>query len=802
MAIKFRCPNPVCGKALRVKDELAGREGACPACGAPVRIPTNSDPVAPEDPEEPVESAAPLRRLSSVQAATAQPAQPQANGPAVRPILYGGMAALALYLVSIFLPWQTATLSGEGLFGGGTQASRAILGITCAPAVVALVVSLAALAFLVWTWLQRRDLLQLAIRIAAVAAILAFVLALGQLLRGGTLAATDGFAFALKIRAQVHATFGIYLALISSFVAVLAFGAVGFVFPAALSRELEPNSTAARPAKAATDTPNTKYRTMPIGAWVAVGSAIAVIAIGGGIAFWLMSPRVQLENLPKVRSGMTLAEVEGLLGPGEVVATQTIPASFNPFGKKGTSSESKTIRWRAEKDGVEQEVSLAFIDGKVMTGFGGGDDAPPTATASGDVNPFGAMAKALTDSANTQGKVPPPVAGDAPQPKPQSRDQIGQAPPARMENPLSRSNGGGMRGAITDLDGALAGLKRGGFDQIRALDWLISAPPVDDRRADVTTALAALLDGPAAPDRPKVATALAAWASPAQLALLIRALDDPDEGVRRVSIGALGKLKDPQAAAPLAKRLSVPSDRGAAARALIALGAEVAPVVQPFLQSDDRAVRTEAANVLRAIGALGSDGGVIVALADLKDRDNGVRVRALKDLARAQPGPTDPRRTETATTLAGLLNDPEGSIRVEAARALAAWAIPENVPVLLDLLGSDSGDLRRAAMEALGRLGDKRAVPLIARRLIDGGDRSQATRALQALGPIAEAETLRYLQHRDAAVRAAACRVLQMAGTRKSVQPLRYIANNDRNRETAQAALNALDGISRRKNAK
>jgi hypothetical protein len=69
------------------------------------------------------------------------------------------------------------------------------------------------------------------------------------------------------------------------------------------------------------------------------------------------------------------------------------------------------------------------------------------------------------------------------------------------------------------------------------------------------------------------------------------------------------------------------------------------------------------------------------------------------------------------------------------------------------------------------------------------------------LGPMAETETLRYLQHRDAAVRAAACRVLQMIGTRKSVQPLRFVANNDRNRESAQAALSALDGISRRKGA-
>jgi HEAT repeat protein len=224
--------------------------------------------------------------------------------------------------------------------------------------------------------------------------------------------------------------------------------------------------------------------------------------------------------------------------------------------------------------------------------------------------------------------------------------------------------------------------------------------------------------------------------------------------------------------------------------------------VQPFLQSQDRAVRSEAAQVLRTLGALNADAVQMQALADLQDRDHGVRVRALQDLARTAPSPTDPHRAETAAILVGLLNDSQVSIRVEAAKALAAWAVPDNVPVLLDAIGADNGDLRRAAMEALGRLGDKRAVPSIARHLLDGGDRAQATRSLQMLGPIAEAETLRYLQHRDGAVRAAACRVLGSAGTRKSVQPLRNIASNDRNRESARAAVEALDGIVRRKSAK
>jgi HEAT repeat protein len=234
---------------------------------------------------------------------------------------------------------------------------------------------------------------------------------------------------------------------------------------------------------------------------------------------------------------------------------------------------------------------------------------------------------------------------------------------------------------------------------------------------------------------------------------------------------------------------------------LIALGDKVAPEVQPLLSSEDRAVRAEAANILRAIGAMDAAAIVTIALADLNDHDNGVRVRALKDLARAQPAADDPRRADVANTLLGLTKDSQLSIRVEATRALAPWVTTANVPALLDLLASDSGDTRHAAMDALGRLGDKRAVTPVAQHLVGGDDRSAATRSLQAMGAVCEAEVLRYLQHRDAAVRVAACRILQVVGTRNSVQHLRNSAT-ERNRDVSRAAQEALDAIARRRSTK
>ena len=808
MAIRFVCPNPKCGKALKVRDELAGLTRPCPACGVAVPIPRAEESVEVEvvaTPvlEQPVEPVRPLPRRSAVEPTpepepTPAPA-PAAGGGMVGPLLVGGMVALGLYALSVVLPWYTVSFKGDGLFGAGAQSSGSIPGIKLATAVAGLIGCLGALGFVAWAWLKQRELLVLATRVAAGASLVAFCLALGQVFRAGSGSSEGGLAGVLKLAIEVRSAVGIYLAMVASVAAGAVFGLLGTAFRERLRRrqgtEVPAGGKGAEPVRAA--------RKVPVGAWIGAGVGLLVLAAGGGVGYWLMMPRVHLENLPKVRSGMTLAEVEELLGPGEVVSTTDLP-----WGKRGKPSVSRTVRWHAEKEGGEQEVSLTFLDGKVMMGFGPKEDAPAAGTGSDVMSKMEAMAKEISESPEFKAMLSSTQAATSP----------GKgASPALASRANSRANAGARQqaakgrtrpsprelpGAITDLDGALAGLKSGGLDQLRALDWLIATPPVDARREEVITALTPLVDGQGVLDRPKAAGALAAWSGPAQLDLLVRELDQSDEGVRRAVLGALGRLRDPRAAPAIAQRLLVPADRGDAGRALMAIGAEAAPVVQPFLQSQDRAVRSEAAQVLRMLGALNADAALMLALADLRDRDHGVRVRALQDLARATPSPTDPHRAETAAILVGLLNDPQMSIRVEAAKALVAWAVPDNVPVLLDALGAQDGDLRRAAMEALGCLGDRRAVPWIARRLLDGGDRAQATRSLQRLGPMAEAETLRYLQHRDGAVRAAACRVLRSAGTRKSVQPLRYIAGNDRDRESARAAVEALEGIARRRSAK
>jgi putative membrane-bound dehydrogenase-like protein len=69
------------------------------------------------------------------------------------------------------------------------------------------------------------------------------------------------------------------------------------------------------------------------------------------------------------------------------------------------------------------------------------------------------------------------------------------------------------------------------------------------------------------------------------------------------------------------------------------------------------------------------------------------------------------------------LADPDETVRQAAAHSLSAWRDGEAVPQLLTLLRSSSMPNRRVAAEALGRIGDRRAVPVLLEALAAQTDR-------------------------------------------------------------------------------
>jgi hypothetical protein len=189
------------------------------------------------------------------------------------------------------------------------------------------------------------------------------------------------------------------------------------------------------------------------------------------------------------------------------------------------------------------------------------------------------------------------------------------------------------------------------------------------------------------------------------------------------------------------------------------------------------------------------EGDVTATLQALKSPDPGTRGKAAERLQKTEP--SGPRKAEVAAALAERLRDSDGHVHDAAARALVTWATPETVPALLDALDNDSETVRHAAMEALGRLRDARAVQPLALRLALPSDRKHAGQALQNLGPAAEPEVVKYLHDPDEAVQIEACKVLKRVGTKASVPALQVLAQEKKKRAlqvAAQDALNAING--------
>ncbi len=81
------------------------------------------------------------------------------------------------------------------------------------------------------------------------------------------------------------------------------------------------------------------------------------------------------------------------------------------------------------------------------------------------------------------------------------------------------------------------------------------------------------------------------------------------------------------------------------------------------------------------------------------------------------------------------LDDPDGEVRTEAARALGRIGSPEVVDILIERLGDPTSTIRSDAARALGRIADPRAIPALLRALEEPGEELKEA-CLEGLGAI------------------------------------------------------------------
>src|SRR5262249_21241482 len=153
-----------------------------------------------------------------------------------------------------------------------------------------------------------------------------------------------------------------------------------------------------------------------------------------------------------------------------------------------------------------------------------------------------------------------------------------------------------------------------------------------------------------------------------------------------------------------------------------------------------------------------SDAALAKLIASLEADDNGGGSYVLGQLAKATPD--DEWRGVVVERLLKVMEGTDLLTRQKAAEALPNWAGPGRGR--LDLLEHTEPWVRGGAVEALGRLKDRRAVVPVAERLpLDG---AAVSKALIQIGPDAEAAVLPYVKDRSWLVGQAACRILKEVG--------------------------------------
>ena len=213
----------------------------------------------------------------------------------------------------------------------------------------------------------------------------------------------------------------------------------------------------------------------------------------------------------------------------------------------------------------------------------------------------------------------------------------------------------------------------------------------------------------------------------------IAALKDEDWGIREDAAVALGESRDPRGVNPLIEALR-DSDRAvktAATSALTAIGAPAVVDLSYCLQDPDLSVQEAAASILseiadervleplesallsqdwvvrmhaaRAVGRLGNPRSVETLVLLLQDKVPAVRDEAIAALVSMGESAVKP--------LVAALEDQDWRIRLRATEALCVLKSPTAVKPLVEILQHDRDTaVRQEAARALGQIGDSAAV--------------------------------------------------------------------------------------------
>ena len=293
---------------------------------------------------------------------------------------------------------------------------------------------------------------------------------------------------------------------------------------------------------------------------------------------------------------------------------------------------------------------------------------------------------------------------------------------------------------------------------------------------------------------------------PQVIAMLLKALSDPDSGVRQAAVTALGQVAgdQPQVVAMLLKILSDP-DSGVRQAAVTALGQvagdqpQVIEALLKALSDSDWFVRQRAVTALGQV--TGDQPQVVEALLKiLFDSDWFVQQRAVTIL-----GQVAGDQSQVIAMLLKALSDPGSGVRQAIVTALeqVAGDQPQVVAMLLNVPSNSGSDVRQRAVTALGQVtGDQPQVVEALLKALSNPDWAVRQTAVTILGQVAGDQPqvvealLKALSNPDWAVRQRAVTALgQVAGDQPQVVEALLNVLSDPDSDVRQAAVTALKQV-------
>ncbi|WP_342377781.1 HEAT repeat domain-containing protein [Myxococcus stipitatus] len=243
--------------------------------------------------------------------------------------------------------------------------------------------------------------------------------------------------------------------------------------------------------------------------------------------------------------------------------------------------------------------------------------------------------------------------------------------------------------------------------------------------------------------------------TPAAVAALLRALEDPHQLVRKAALAGLKELFPAGSDEPLSLALASlsPDVARAALDELAARGDAAKARITAALNSPLADVRRYAFELLEKLSPSGS---LEPLLAALGSEHADLRVGVIERLA----GANDSRVTEA---LGRAMASEHEDLRLRASELLAMRGDDRAVEVLAIFLRSETAPVARRALEALHRLATPAAVNALAARLAAAPDVNERQRLVAALGQTRRPEALEVLARRSHEDESSAVRVATVA---------------------------------------